>query len=502
MVHEQLETGPNAGDVYTGEFQDGKRNGRGTYKFVNGNQYQGEWKNHIPNGRGTYTFANGNMYIGEYKDGKRNGAGLYKFSDGGMYVGQFKEEKREGEGTYTYPNSRKYVGQWESDKMNGAGTLYAADGKILNQGIWKDNNFIQAQGTTSAEISMIETTITSKPVAQENAVSKSEDGFQAYLNKNPMGSPQGSKPTNFQFVVTPNDSQQLTALNIKPPSNTPHANPNVFVHCGNEEYGNSPSEKSKLSGISIEDGKFFIVTAQSTYIVLDDTVAGESKQEARYIVNFDTCKMESFTPTTADIGRLRISALKNQNTMMYLGPTFKCPDFKCGTLGSLIADQSYINERLGRTDIELYQPVQALRHAYPEQRNALRDRLSKELKSIEQSCRLPARFAKDPLGNLSGTEKFAPCVKNAYSKLRAAFVAQAASYGSSDMREEIARNASDHVFAQLLLKQLGFLPAAAEIDGSYGQGTRTAIMAAQAEAKQDQSGFMSNATFDFLIKKT
>ena len=344
--------------------------------------------------------------------------------------------------------------------------------------------------------------IAAAPVpTQASTGSNSEAAFQAFLNKSPDGTPHGTRPTNFQFVVSTNDSKHFTALNLKPPSNATYANPNVFVGCGNQEYDNVNPDKTKLTGINIEDGKFYLITAQSAYFAPTDTAAGESKRDGKYLISFESCKMEPFTPAAADVARLRIAALKNQYAMMYLGPTFKCPDFKCGTLGSLIMDQSYINEHLGRTDIELYQPVQALRHAYPEQRNVLRDQLSKELKNIEQSCRLPTKFGRDPLGNLSGTEKFGACVKSAYSKLRATMVAQGSSYGSTDMREEIARSVSDHVFGQVLLKHFEFLPKTADVDGSFGQGTRTAIMAAQAEANLDQSGFLSNATYDFLINR-
>ena len=452
------------------------------------------------NCQGSETYSDGAKYVGQFRGGKRNGQGIYTFATGAKYVGAFTEDSRTGHGTYTYVSGDQYVGEWKSGNKDGLGIYYAADGKVLRKGLWANNEFVRTAEVPSSQ----------KPVApvnsalhsnQNNTSLSSEAALQSFLNKNPDGTPQGTRPTNFQFVVSANDSKHFTALNLKPPTNATYANLNVFVGCGNQEYDNVNPDKTKLTGINIEDGKFYLITAQSPYFAPTDTAAGESKRDGKYLISFESCKMEPFTPAAADAGRLRIAALKNQYAMMYLGPTFKCPDFKCGTLGSLIMDQSYINEHLGRTDIELYQPVQALRHAYPEQRNALRDQLARELKSIEQSCRLPAKFARDPLDNLSGTEKFAPCVKGAYSKLRATMVAQGSSYGSSDMREEISRNVSDHVFGQFLLKQLGFLPTTADIDGSFGQGTRTALLAAQAEAKLDQSGFLSDKTFTFLVTK-
>jgi len=44
-------------------------------------------------------YANGNKYVGEYKDGKRNGEGTYTFVDGNKFVGEYKDGKRSGQGT-------------------------------------------------------------------------------------------------------------------------------------------------------------------------------------------------------------------------------------------------------------------------------------------------------------------------------------------------------------------------------------------------------------------
>ena len=34
------------------------------------------------NGRGTYKFANGDVYVGEFRDNKRNGKGTLSYADG------------------------------------------------------------------------------------------------------------------------------------------------------------------------------------------------------------------------------------------------------------------------------------------------------------------------------------------------------------------------------------------------------------------------------------
>jgi hypothetical protein len=46
-------------------------------------RYQGEMKGGKPHGKGTYYFPSGNIYNGEWQNGKRNGWGLFKHRDGG-----------------------------------------------------------------------------------------------------------------------------------------------------------------------------------------------------------------------------------------------------------------------------------------------------------------------------------------------------------------------------------------------------------------------------------
>jgi len=84
-------------------------------------------------------------YVGEFLNGLRNGQGIYSFANGEKYVGQYRDDKRKGQGTYTYPDGKKYVGQWVDGNYDGFGTFYNADGSIRQQGIWRDDVFIQAQ---------------------------------------------------------------------------------------------------------------------------------------------------------------------------------------------------------------------------------------------------------------------------------------------------------------------------------------------------------------------
>ena len=49
-----------------------------------------KWNNGDKNGQGTYTYANGNKYIGEWKDDKFHGKGIYTTKNN-QYKGKFKD---------------------------------------------------------------------------------------------------------------------------------------------------------------------------------------------------------------------------------------------------------------------------------------------------------------------------------------------------------------------------------------------------------------------------
>ena len=59
------------GDLYEGTFKNGKMDGKGRYKFTNGNNYVGEFKDGLRNGEGT-TYGNTNRILGSgrWKDGQ------------------------------------------------------------------------------------------------------------------------------------------------------------------------------------------------------------------------------------------------------------------------------------------------------------------------------------------------------------------------------------------------------------------------------------------------
>ena len=152
-------------DLYHGNMQDGKRNGRGTMHYADRRKYVGEWKddkyhgygvlthknrdqyegyfvNDKYNGQGTYYYADGDRYEGEFKDNKYNGQGTYYWANGNRYEGEFKDDKYNGQGTFYFASGERYEGEGKDDKYNGQGTMYFKDG-TSKSGRWEMGKFVE-----------------------------------------------------------------------------------------------------------------------------------------------------------------------------------------------------------------------------------------------------------------------------------------------------------------------------------------------------------------------
>ncbi|MGB7395470.1 MAG: hypothetical protein WA913_13850 [Pricia sp.] len=116
-----------------------------SFESEKGNQmhYVGQVKQGKANGYGVALLDTGSRYQGEWKNNKRHGEGTFYWPDGEYYEGSYVNDKRKGGGTYHWPNGEKYVGQWEADKRNGRGTFYGEDGKVVTQGVWKDDKLVE-----------------------------------------------------------------------------------------------------------------------------------------------------------------------------------------------------------------------------------------------------------------------------------------------------------------------------------------------------------------------
>jgi len=88
---------PAISGSYDGKCKKGLANGKGTAIGID--TYEGRFSKGYPNGMGVYTWASGNEYIGEWEFGKRNGEGIYKFKYSGkdsLQAGIWKQDRYMG----------------------------------------------------------------------------------------------------------------------------------------------------------------------------------------------------------------------------------------------------------------------------------------------------------------------------------------------------------------------------------------------------------------------
>jgi len=79
-------------EKYEGDCKKGLAHGKGEAMGID--TYEGRFKKGLPHGSGTYTWKNGNIYTGDWKNGKRNGKGtLYSASNGEKITGFWKNDE-------------------------------------------------------------------------------------------------------------------------------------------------------------------------------------------------------------------------------------------------------------------------------------------------------------------------------------------------------------------------------------------------------------------------
>ncbi len=119
------------GDVYKGEFYLGKRHGKGIMHCADGDVYEGNYKNNIMDGQFIIRFANGDVYEGGIIDnGTKSGYSIYRFKDGGVYKGDYRNGEWNGYGEYTYPDGCFFKGEVKDGKFNGRGTYHFENGDV------------------------------------------------------------------------------------------------------------------------------------------------------------------------------------------------------------------------------------------------------------------------------------------------------------------------------------------------------------------------------------
>ena len=131
--------------TYKGAWKDNMPEGQGKMVYPNGTVYDGNWVGNKHSGHGRLTMADGETYDGEFVDGKYNGHGILHTADSGRYEGDFKNDKMDGIGTYTFPDGLVFAGEFKNDNKDGHGILKKNDGTTIYDGGWK-NEVRQGKG--------------------------------------------------------------------------------------------------------------------------------------------------------------------------------------------------------------------------------------------------------------------------------------------------------------------------------------------------------------------
>lgn len=125
------------GNVYSGEWVDGRKNGQGKQTWANGDVYEGGWSNNREHGVGTKTWSSGSAYSGEWLLGKMSGEGEFKSAKGDMYRGAFIADQKQGKGVLTEARTGiKYKGTWRDDKKEGDFVVSMKNG-LVAKGVWR-----------------------------------------------------------------------------------------------------------------------------------------------------------------------------------------------------------------------------------------------------------------------------------------------------------------------------------------------------------------------------
>jgi hypothetical protein len=124
--------------------EDSDRDGDLTFgEFDVAGKYRGWYKGdaasgYKPHGKGLMKFKTGSSYEGSWFNGRIHGRGRMVWDNGAKYEGEWDSGKRSGYGIYYWPDGSRYEGGWKDNRRNGYGIFTSKDG-VEEKGIWKED---------------------------------------------------------------------------------------------------------------------------------------------------------------------------------------------------------------------------------------------------------------------------------------------------------------------------------------------------------------------------
>ncbi|WP_314199350.1 AHH domain-containing protein [Capnocytophaga sputigena] len=124
--------------IYRGLLRNSLPQGYGELNYFSGSQYRGNWDKGKWHGEGSFTSATDTI-IGEWAGGELNGYGLYK-TPYVLLEGNFKNHNLNGEGYMLLSDSTFYSGTWAKGKKSGYGDITLSNGDTY-MGSWENDQY-------------------------------------------------------------------------------------------------------------------------------------------------------------------------------------------------------------------------------------------------------------------------------------------------------------------------------------------------------------------------
>ncbi len=152
------------GDCYVGTYVNGKPEGFGEYHWGNGCNYRGEFKNGLRHGKGTWKKGpiNCDMYEGDWTNDKKCGQGHYRWASGNYYQGSYFDDLRHGFGEMHWIDGSAYYGNWDRGIQHGEGKL-VIPGKGVKRGMFQNNMLVDEALCSIEDMPLVESMTPQKP---------------------------------------------------------------------------------------------------------------------------------------------------------------------------------------------------------------------------------------------------------------------------------------------------------------------------------------------------
>lgn len=175
-----------------------------------------------------------------------------------------------------------------------------------------------------------------------------------------------------------------------------------------------------------------------------------------------------------------------------VGPSFPCTPPPIDALSRLTCS----NDNLARSEIWMVQTYYALRQLVgPEGQKPIKSEFLSFVVNTRRVCGLPPVEPARDQSQLPLPANAANCVMASYNGQRTAWAKRL----SGPAAEEAARTPEQNIAVQERLQSLDLIPKDAIIDGVFGTGTRTALLAWQRDRKRPETGFVGNQDASILL---